>query len=260
MRGRNPSARPRVLMIIPSRGRPQAALDAARSALETRGRTDTEVMIAIDGDSERYGAAYLDNAGAPTWELQNATLRFQEEHRGMVATLNAEAVRVAKVFTHIGFMGDDHRILTPGWDTELAGSAGPVGIAYGDDLNMGAKLPTAVVMSSTIIRTLGYMAPPALDHLYVDDFWRELGARLGRLAYRDDIVIEHLHPTVGKSAWDEQYRRVNSYEQFARDEQAWATFRDRELPMVVHKIKRTFPELYGPAPRNTPSRAPRPIA
>jgi hypothetical protein len=260
MRRVNPPARGRLLMIIPTRGRPEAAIEAARSALENRGRTDTEILLVVDGDSQKYAHAYLDNEWSETWAVRNVGLRFQEEHLGMVATLNREAVASTRTngYTHVGFMGDDHRVRTPGWDTELMKSAGPVGVAYADDLNMGAKLPTSVVMSAPIVRTLGFMAPPTLGHLYVDDFWRELGARLGRIEYRDDIVIEHMHPTIGKSEWDDQYRRVNSDAQFEQDERAWRAYRDGwALSIAVHRIKRAHPEEFTGNAARRPSPRPR---
>lgn len=237
-----------LVMIIPSRGRPGAALEAARSAAEHRGRLDTEIIIAVDGDPD-LGYSH---AGTPQGGI---SIERYGVHRGMVDTLNDVATRVvrSRFVTHVGFMGDDHRVRSRGWDTELMLTAGPVGVAYADDLNPGVDLPTSVVLGANIVRKLGYMAPPALGHLYVDDFWLALGRCLGTIAYRDDLVIEHLHPTIGKGEWDAQYRRVNSAEQFEHDAAAWRAYRDGgSLAMAVHKIKRQWPELFQhgkPSPR-----------
>lgn len=226
-----------LVMIIPSRGRPDAAREAADSAAENRSRTDTEVIIAVDGDPDaRYSRA--------TTALGGISVERDPVHRGMVRTLNAVATRVvrSRFVTHVGFMGDDHRVHTPGWDTELMKSAGPVGVAYADDLNPNVDLPTSVVLGANLVRTIGCMAPNVLGHLYVDDFWRELGLRLGRLAYRPDIVIEHMHPSVGKGEWDDQYRRVNSPEQFERDAEIWRSIRDGgALDIAVNQIRRAYP-------------------
>lgn len=229
-----------LVMIIPSRGRPDAAWSAARSAVENRSRTDTEVIIAVDGDLNP--GYFPDSTGRNGISVENYTV-----HRGMVATLNAVATRVvrSRFVTHVGFMGDDHRVHTPGWDMELMKSAGPVGVAYADDLNPNVDLPTSVVLGANLVRTIGCMAPDVLGHLYVDDFWRELGLRLGRLAYRPDIVIEHMHPSVGKGEWDDQYRRVNSPEQFERDAEIWRSIRDGgALDIAVNQIRRAYPSEF----------------
>lgn len=220
-----------LVMIIPSRSRAHAARQAAASAIIHRSSLDTRVLVVVDGDADpEYDRCTNGFDGVEV-------LRYTQ-WRGMVGTLNLALGTVGRWTTHVGFMGDDHRVQTPGWDTELMKSAGPWGVAYGDDLNMGERLPTAVVMATNITRALGYMAPPDLGHLYVDNFWRDLGERLGALAYRDDIVIEHMHPTVGKSEWDAQYRRVNSSARYMEDEAAWSEFRDLGgLDAAVARVK-----------------------
>jgi hypothetical protein len=50
-----------------------------------------------------------------------------------------------------------------------------VGIAYGNDLLQSEKLPTAVCMTSNIIDALDYIVPPQLQHMYADNFWKDLG-------------------------------------------------------------------------------------
>jgi hypothetical protein len=98
---------------------------------------------------------------------------------------------------------------------------------YGNDLLQGANLPTAVFMTSDIIRALGWMVPPSLQHLYVDDSWRDLGRSAACLQYLPDVVIEHVHPfALGadhrpKAELDDGYRRVNAPGVYAADEAAY---------------------------------------
>jgi hypothetical protein len=212
-------------MIVPTRSRPEAARAAAYEARRNMDvRHFTTVYLAVDGEHEQT-AEYEALPAQP-----NTVMLYNGEHRGMVGTLNHWARWLLArprdwPITHVGFMGDDHRPRSPRWDTRLMEAAGD-GIAYGNDLNMGRKLPTAVVISAGIVRALGRMAPPELAHLYVDNYWLELGRALGQLTYLDDVVIEHMHPSIGKGPDDEQYRRVNSPEQFKADGEAWRTWRD----------------------------------
>jgi hypothetical protein len=244
-----------VLMVIPSRGRPRAAEQAARTAAATAILPSTRVLVEVDGPHTRDDLqGYYDIIRDSPAQIGLST---HIVHRGMVGTLNHAAVlecgtelaaghactrRTHGQITHVGFMGDDHRIRTDGWDLTLAVAAGPDGIAYGDDLNMGQKLPTAVLMAADLVRIAGYMAPPELGHLYVDNYWLELGRKLGTLAYRPDVVVEHLHPSVGKGPDDEQYRRVNSPEQFKLDGDAWTAYRQAgELDRLAAHIRRHLP-------------------
>ena len=220
-------------MIIPSRHRAMAARAAMRSAISMKARVSTDVMVLVDGDeSPLY-------RGWPETQAGKAKIIHFAEHRGLVGTLNF-FTRSADLepYSHVGFMGDDHRVLTGAYDAELTDSAGQWGVAYGNDLNMGERLPTSVVISSEIVTELGYFAPPQLEHLFCDNYWLELGQGLGSLCYRSDVHIEHLHPTVAKSKWDEQYRRVNASAQFERDGKAWEASRATELGPAIEKIKK----------------------
>ncbi len=92
-------------------------------------------------------------------------------------------------------------------------------------------------MSSNIVRTLGYMAPPCLEHLYVDNSWLAWGKGIDRLRYLPDVVIEHLHPEAGKAERDASYDATNSNEQYQRDFAAWATYATGGLQEDIEKLK-----------------------
>jgi hypothetical protein len=126
----------------------------------------------------------------------------------------------------IGFMGDDHRPRTKGWDAAYLDALHSLGtgIVYGDDLLQGRNLPTQCAMTADIVAALGGMAPVNLRHMYVDNFWRELGRNAECLRYLPDVVVEHLHPVAGKAEWDEGYTKVNAPEVFAQDEDAFREY------------------------------------
>ena len=226
----------RLTMIIPSMGRPDGARHAALSALDNAVLPNTFVMVVVDGphateDRQAYASMATPRLG----------VLFDERHRGMVATLNRHAtlhvgrellaehrcrrLECSRV-THVGFMGDDHRVRTRGWDLALTDAAGPVGIAYGDDLLQGVELPTAVVLGADIVRALGQMVPPTLQHLFVDDYWKALGTGSGTLRYVPEVVIEHMHPSAGKAEMDESYETTNHPDRYESDGAAWRAYRD----------------------------------
>ena len=125
----------------------------------------------------------------------------------------------------VGFMGDDHRPRTVDWDLEISKAAHVANnkcVLYGNDLIQGANLPTAVAMTTDIIKALGYFCPPGLMHLYLDDAWREIGREVGKLLYMPQVIIEHCHPIAKKGVeWDDGYREVNSGQQYESDGNAY---------------------------------------
>jgi hypothetical protein len=223
-------------LLIPSRGRPGRASMAATAAAERATLPGTHVYVLSDGDLD---ARYGDIQGAAGGRV---SMFYYALHTGMVPTLNHYALTAATAHTHIGYCGDDHLVHTVGWDAALAQAAGPWGLAYGDDLHQGAQLPTAVVIGSPVVRALGFMAPPALRHLYVDNFWLALGQAMQSIRYVPQVIIEHQHPDAGKAKVDAGYAAVNSAQAYRRDAAAWAVYRAHRLPGDVAALEEALEE------------------
>jgi hypothetical protein len=209
---------PDLVVLVPSRGRPSAARDIEHSFRGTC-LGETELWVVVDEDdptAEEYVRA-LDGTEAV---LATATAS-RPGRRGMVAALNqASMFLVEQGRTYaIGFMGDDHRPRTSGWDVDYVEALRTMGtgLVYGDDLLQGERLPTQIAMTTDIIRAWGWMAPPTLRHLFADNFWLETGRGAGCLRYLPNVVVEHLHPAAGKAATDPGYAAVNSPEMYSED-------------------------------------------
>ena len=221
-------------MIVPSRGRPGNIADLIAAWSETA-VGDSELLVAVDDDDPTLGD-YLDVlAAGPAWADIVVGPRLR-----LGGTLNQRAVENARHHRAVGFMGDDHRPRTPGWDEQLVDALdglGPVGIVYGDDLIQGERLPTAVAMTSSIVTTLGYMAPPGMVHMYLDNAWLALGRAVGRIAYLPDVVIQHLHPVAGTAPWDDRYAEVNAPERYAADQAVFERWLAESLPVEAARLK-----------------------
>lgn len=213
-----------LLVIIPTRGRP-ASVPAIVEAWDATGAT-ADLLFAVDTDDPEL-AAYK---AAAARLKGDGRIRFTYgKRRRLVGTLNQQAVKAAKGYRFLAFMGDDHRprpAAVP-WDARIREclSGGP-GIVYGNDLLQGEAMATAVAMTSDIITTLGYMAPPTFVHLCIDLVWVEWGKGMERITYLPDMVIEHLHPAAGKAQGDAVYEECNSREQVGADGAAYYAYRD----------------------------------
>lgn len=211
-----------ITVIVPTRGRPHSIGPLVEAWLDTRTLKSTHLHVVVDGEEGETLEAYAEARDAmwePWWSIDYAP------RRRLAGTLNAVAPRISG---HVGFMGDDHRPRTKGWDERIAETLAetPLGVVYGDDRIQGQRLPTAVVLHADIVPTLGFMVPPGMVHLYVDDYWKLLGERLGTLRYLPDVVIEHLHPTAGTAPSDAGYAEVNHWERYAADHARFREFVD----------------------------------
>lgn len=216
------------LVVLPSRGRPEKVAECVELLKENSRISD--ICVAIDDDqSELYPR--IDGV---IYEV-NPRLR-------MNGTLNLVATKYADKYETVFFLGDDHRTRTAGWDELLYA---PIkekgyGLAYGDDKLQGKNLATAVMMSTNIIKTLGFMSPPALIHLYMDNFWMNLGTALDCLTYVPEATIEHMHFAAGKADMDDQYAEVNSKEMYQKDQNSYVDYVKNNLRGDLEKL---FKEL-----------------
>jgi hypothetical protein len=214
--------------IVPTRGRPENAGRLIQAFVDTCHRDDTGLVFCVDGDDPRYDD-YMDLfAGYPNGLPRQWMGYIAGPRVRMGPTLNSVATNYAKGHPTdlIGFMGDDHLPRTPGWDDRLASAflRNRDAVAYGNDLVQGASLPTAVLLSAHTINAMGFMVPPGIKHLYIDNFWRDLGIQLGTLAYLPDVIIEHLHPIAHQAEWDQTYTEANDGALYAEDAATYHNF------------------------------------
>mgnify|MGYP000488299399 CR=1 FL=1 len=211
-----------VLVIVPTRGRPDSSLEFHKEFLAKSMISD--LMFAIDEDD------------ADSYPRIDGVLYEVNPRMGMNGTLNYVATKYADKYKYIAFMGDDHRVRTFGWDLVMAERIGSLGVAYGNDLIQGQALPTSVMMSSKIIKAIGYMAPPKQKHMYLDNFWLDLGTRLNAIHYLEDVIIEHLHFSVGKSDMDSSYQETNDSAIYNADKVAYDEYLSTQMDIDIDKI------------------------
>lgn len=212
------------LVILPSRSRPDNVERCINALKENSVISD--FCVAIDDDqSDLYPR--LDGV---IYEV-NPRLR-------MNGTLNLVANKYADKYKTIYFLGDDHLVKTKSWDRYLAEAINikGYGLAYGNDLLQGKNLATAVMMSTNIIEILGFMAPPKLIHLFMDNFWMTLGLKINSLYYFDDVIIEHLHPYAGKAEMDAGYVDANSEEVGSADQKEFVRYLSEEFEDDLKKV------------------------
>lgn len=228
-----------MLVIVPSRGRPQNIKRLIDAWVETG--AEATLLVAVDDDDPDLEDYIEIMSKAPNGEQYQLHVGRRLRLAGTLNELAVERVNRAGALPNdvIGFMGDDHCPRTMQWDAHVALTLhnDGLGVAYGNDLIQGPNLPTAVFMSAAIIQTLGYMVPPGLTHMYLDNTWKTWGEGMGRLHYMPHVIIEHLHPIAGKAEWDERYVEVNAGHQYAADEAAYKNYLASRVTYDLNKLR-----------------------
>jgi hypothetical protein len=173
-------------VLIPSRGRPGSVERVVRSYALTC-RASTKIRFAFDEDDPKIDANIKASQGhsfmiGPRDTLTGWTNKLAKRHLGHAPAL--------------GSFGDDHQPVTDGWDEKLlAALPAGGGYSYPNDQRRD-DIPEACVISSTIVRALGWMSPPFVSHWWQDNVWADLGRGAGCLVYCPDVIVKHLHPNV----------------------------------------------------------------
>jgi hypothetical protein len=220
-----------MLVLCPSRGRPDKAIEAYQSFLATVRDSGSKFLVVVDRD-DPDASGYANHVPVLMVEPSGRS--------GMTDPINKAAASVWDDYDILGFIGDDHRFRTPGWDvTFTAALTEAPGLAYGNDLlRRNGDIATQWFVNARIVRALGYFALPACRHLYLDNAWRVLGDALGSRHYFDDVIIEHMHPMAGKAAWDAGYQRVNSQQWYDEDRLAFESWlRSGGAEADVHRVR-----------------------
>jgi hypothetical protein len=221
-------------MICPSRSRPQSAYEVIDTWEKTQSGF-SDLIFYIDDDD--VTAENYPKPGHPNIAI------VKGPRKGITGSTN-QAVVDFPDYGYYGFIGDDHRFRTVGWDKifidTIKEKGKGWGIAYGDDLYMREQLPTEAVISANIIKAMGFMVYPEFKHLYIDNFWKEMGIAIGRLFYIPEIVIEHMHYTMGKSIVDDLYKEVNDPKMYTVDRNTFHDFVANLKDIYVDKIKKAM--------------------
>jgi hypothetical protein len=225
----------KITVLVPSRGRPDRALAMYRSAMDTATTEDVEVRIIVDPDDPRL-ADYV-ALRRPGYANVRLPIRILEKRVGYTGSLNILARERWDDADVLGAFGDDVLFRTPGWDRIVAEALSTPGIAYGNDLVHAAGHPTAVFMSSVIAKALGYLAIPQSRHLWVDDAWKLLGQKTGTLRYLPELILEHMHPAVGKAEMDQTYLEVYDDELGPKDHRGFLDWEANHADADAEKVR-----------------------
>lgn len=224
---------PTLLVIIPSRGRPYNIRRLHQAWKDTVVTNRVALLVCLDLDDptlDEYTNAWKDSGY--NWGLTTGL------RNGFAPRLNDVACRHHTFGNYIASWGDDHVPRTKGWDEAILKAFDEMngtGYVLTNDGHHGAGLATAWAQSNDIILALGYMTPPGLQHMYVDTVATCLAHATGMYRYLDDVIIEHMHPGLGKATHDALYAEGESH--LTEDLVKYDNYMDTQFAKDVKKIR-----------------------
>lgn len=117
---------------------------------------------------------------------------------------------------YIMLMNDDAVFRTKDWDLRVIEVfykfRDDIAFVYCNDLDQGAKVPTFPILSRRVCEIMGGVCPTGYLNLHIEshiiDIFKQL-KKYGhdRIVYLSDVIIEHLHYSIGKCRIDETYAK-----------------------------------------------------
>jgi predicted O-methyltransferase YrrM len=235
---------PDLAIIVPTRGRPENIRKVISAWDFTNAWDQADLVLVADTDDPEI-QGYRDVVAEtehPDTHQPLVTLVEVSEWMPMVHKLNQVAITLAKPgagYFAVGFAGDDHFPQTIGWTKRYLTVLRELGtgMVYGDDGYQGRKLSTEWAITSDVIRALGRMVPAPVDHMYCDNSMMDLFNGAGALRHLPEVRIEHRHPIAGKAETDDQYKRVNSRDQFRTDRTVYESWRRSGMVTDINKVR-----------------------
>lgn len=223
----------RAALIVPSRSRPQNIRRLHEALIKTESKVD--LYVGLDADDPN-----LDEYKILEAELDNVTLDISPERQRFGPTLNRIALELADKYLYLIWLGDDHLPRTKHWDEQYRRELEKirVGMVYGDDLIQGINIPTQMGFTSNLVKALGYAVPEGFIHLFIDNYFLELCKAIDKVVYRPDVVVQHIHYSVGGAEEDLTYKEANSSEHWSNDRIRFQKYLSEELEADAKKLRK----------------------
>lgn len=130
-----------------------------------------------------------------------------------------------KDLDYVMILNDDHRPRTKHWDEAIISQINGHNVVSTNDgptpdkpWNAPKRICGAICFSGQIVRTLGWIFPPGLEHMYSDDVWGLLFSKAQCAHVMMDVCIEHVHAFLHPELRDETYKKINGDAVFSSPE------------------------------------------
>jgi hypothetical protein len=204
------------MLIIPSRGRPHN-LRRLIDACQITGCVSPAIIRIDDDDSclPEYRALTLPSG----WVLVVGS-------RAPLSTIYNEVYQANHQQQCWLFLADDVVPVTPHWDRKLIEIAGSDGMAVPAGGESTGGCPH-FVLGGELVRSIGWLALPGLDRLWIDTVWHDIAEQRGVLRHVPWVTLEHLHFSSGKALFDRTYKK----EKKAQDRAIYEAWKSATRPL-----------------------------
>ena len=112
----------------------------------------------------------------------------------LIPKINSVVPMLADIYEYLAFVGDDIIFRTP-WESKVIEylKSVPAGMAHTNTLDRPNvdQFGSHPIITSNMVRILGFYGCPAVDHTFFDNFWMDISNDIGNRKYFGDIIWDH---------------------------------------------------------------------
>jgi hypothetical protein len=140
----------------------------------------------------------------------------------------------------VGILNDDFEVVSKDWDKKLIAHLDGKNYVSANDRSLRTfSMPvTATAWSMPLLKALGWpIYPPSLQHLFIDDCWRDLGKATGCWRIAADCVVLHKHVMFGAAQSDSTHEKVYNQKAWDHDQAIYQNFLKHDFQAAVKTIQ-----------------------
>lgn len=220
----------RGLWLLPTRGRVHDKLPRFLAAFIASGATTPGLLLVGVHDFSANRAAY-DALTLPVgWTIRC----FNMDATAPKCQLALDGLLEKPETEWVGWLSDDGIPETPNWDTRLIAQLNGWNVISTDDAWQAPKrFNGALCWSADLLRTVGYMFPPGVQHFYMDDVWETLGQMTGCWTCDMSVMVRHRH-VEKEMSHDATSEKIKTF--WSDDERAFGAWRRAGKIIAANKI------------------------
>lgn len=218
-----------ISILVPTLNRPKNIQAFAESIDKTTiDPSDIEIVFGIHEDDIASKNIIEELNPKLKIEIRYEYIKRHEDGKVHLAFLWNQLYKKAK-YPIIGYFGDDVLSHTPGWDMEVKKEFADdkiILVACNDVHVQKGKKATLFFTHKTVHDKIGFYLNPKFRRWYTDTFWDIVFKNAGKLHFREDLVMEHLHPDIFKERNDATYKAMESHKDV--DKKIWLSKENRD--------------------------------
>lgn len=206
-----------ISLLAPTRGRPRCLKRLINSiASTTKDLNSVELVLRVDEDDKETIAVARKYSSKCVFRV----VPVIGGRDRVLSNLWNECWKAAKGEIYM-MCADDIVFETKHWDDVVTEEFGAIPdrilMVWGDDKHKAEKLATHGFIHKNWTDVLGYYVPPLFKCHHNDSWLYSLGVRVGRVKYRKDMVIRHVHWRRGHAPFDTTYKQQMKYRGESRE-------------------------------------------